>query len=298
MKPRYSQTSGLVARTVGDVANHYLSIGFPASGRMDVVELLRRVITEGSSEPSLDGGRHIRLHDHASGARVNVVLDQAAMVRSAKPSYAPPRPQRVRARVTGLHPAPGNPDADLVQLAPANVDYPLAVELEDGARGALELPFGEEATLEVVGFAHSLESYADEAAYRASGMPLGTRAVLPAGLMPLPGEEGETAPLRAEALVSGVVQEVTTVRNELGGGEFLHLVVDSDGITLDVVVAPEAVDGPHPDPGHIVTGSLWFVARQAERVPVGAAEPPADTGALDVSVAARPGRPRLFRNWG
>lgn len=308
MKPDYSQTPGRAARTVLDVANHYLSIGFPASGRMDVVELLRRVITEGSSEQSLDGGRHIRLHDPSSGARINVVLDQASMVRSAKPSFAPADPQRTRARITGLHPAPGNHDADLVQLAPLDAEFPLAVELEDGSRAAAMLPFGEEATFEIVGFAHTLECYADEAAYRASGMPLGTQAVLPAGLMPLPGdEEGTPAPLRAEALVSGVVVEVEEVRNQTGGGTFLHLVVATDAMTLDVVVASGEVEGPAPQPGHIVTGSLWFVARQAEAVPVGAAVP-SGTGervgaAVPVGAAApaggpRGGRPRLFRTWG
>lgn len=301
MKPDYSQTPGRSLSTVLGVANHYLSIGFPASGRMDVVELLRRVITEGSSEQSLDGGRHIRLHDPASGARVNVVLDQASMVRSAKPSYAPQDPQRIRARITGLHPAPGNHDADLVQLAPVDADFPLAVELEDGSRAAAALPFGEEATFEIVGFAHSLECYADEADYRASGMPLGTKAVLPAGLMPLPGDEaGKPAPLRAEALVSGVVAEVHEVRNETGGGTFLHLVVDTAVMSLDVVVASGEIEGPAPRPGHIVTGSLWFVARLAEAVPVGAvaAADAGDAVLLDAPAAPRAGRPRLFRTWG
>jgi hypothetical protein len=285
------------------VANHYLSIGFDAPGRMDVVELLRRAITGGTSERLVDGGRFVQLHDPASGARVNVVVDQTGMVRSAKPSFRAPLPRRVRAQITGLHPDAANPDADLVQLAPSDGDYPLAVELEDGCRSAVGLAFGEEADFELVGFADSLECYVDEDAYRASGMPLGMQAVLPAGLLPLQTSDGAARP-RATALVSGVVVACTRLHNGIGGAEFLHLVIETAGMTFDVVVHPELVEGPVPEPGHIVTGSLWFVARPTLAAPVSvgaAAEADLVTAPEENASPAGPsGRqapPRLFSRW-
>lgn len=306
MKPHYSHTPGAGGRTVQDVANHYLSIGFTAPERMAVVELLRRTIAEGSSEPLLDGGRFIRLHDHASGARVNVVVDHAGTVRSAKPSFFTPLPQRVRVRITGLHPDEGNPDADLVQVAPVEGTYPLAVEFEEGSRAIAALPFGEEADVEIVGFADTMECYPHADAYEASGIPLGIREVLPAGLVPLPTPQGVARP-RAAALISGIVLECNRLHNELGGADFLHLVIETAGMVFDAVVSPDAIEGPPPQPGRIVTGSLWFVARQPQEVAVGASisarseaidspQEHVDTYA-DTFVADRPARTRLFGRW-
>ena len=303
MKPDYPLTPFLHSLTVRSVPNHYLSIGFDVAERMAVVDLIRRVITEGSSEPLLDGGRLVRLHDQTSGARVNVVVDHTGMVRSAKPSFRPTMPRRVRALVSGLLPDPANPDADLVQLAPIEGAYPLPVELEDGTRAVAELPFGEAADFELVGFADSMECYASEEAYRASGMPMGTRAVLPAGLIPLATAEGTARP-RATALVTGAVLECVLVRNEAGGADFFHLVIETDGMTFDAVVAPDAVTGPVPEPGHLVTGSLWFVARQPVAVSVGARPTTASEAQLDtLQIVADPPSPsrqsrtRLFSRW-
>ncbi len=314
----YSLTLRLGGRTVLLVANHYLSIGFPTADRMRVVELLRRVISEGTSETSLDGGRHIRLHDHQSGARVSMVLDQGGTVRSAKPSFAPAEPRRVPVRVTGLHPDPANHDADLVQVAPLDASYPLAVEFEDGSRAINALCFGEETELELVGFADAVETYRDEADYRSSGMPLDSKSVLPAGLVPMAEPSGVLNRPRATALVSGLVLSCERRHNAIGGAAFLHLVIETDGMVFDAVVAPDAVEGPFPEPGQLLTGSMWFVARQAVPVPVGAmaaatvaagegatassaisaphAAGPIESAAASIATQ-RQSRPRLFRNW-
>ena len=98
----------------------------------------------------------------------------------------------------------------------------------------------------------------------------------------------------------------------MSGRDFLHLVVETAAMTLDVVVAPEAVQGPPPQPGCIVTGALWFVARLAEPVGVAAApmaaaiasvERQAVTGAGPSAFMTAalclgpPVRPRLFSRW-
>jgi hypothetical protein len=129
----------------------------------------------------------------------------------------------------------------------------------------------------LVGFADALECYVDEQAFRSSGIPLATRDVLPAGLVPLRHGDG-LAPVRASALVSGVVLACDELDNELGGGRFLHLVVETDGMTFDAVVDPAAVDGADVAEGRIVTGSLWFRARRPSPVEAGAA--PARPGLL------------------
>ena len=293
------------------VAHHYVSIGFLAPDPMEVVDLLRRAISEGSRESGEDGTCFIRLHDDASGARINVVLERSGVVRSAKPSFAPSRPRRIRARIAGLHPDAVNADADLVQLTPLGGDYPLAVEFENGSRATSQLSFGEEADVELVGFAGRLDCFADAGAYLAAAIPLGIGEVVPAGLYALATAQDPSSPGSA-ALASGVVVKCNRLRNALSGRDFLHLVVETAAMTLDVVVAPEAVQGPPPQPGCIVTGALWFVARLAEPVGVAAApmaaaiasvERQAVTGAgpsafmTTALCLGPPVRPRLFSRW-
>ena len=261
------------------VSKHYPNVGFVADDLMQVVALHHRAITRGTATLRPDGSRLARLHDAASGALLEVVVDGDGLVRSARPSFVAPAPCRVRVRLTGLLPDGNDPDADLVQVAVLGGGYPLAVEFEGGCDAIAALPFdgGEDLDLELVGFADALECYADEQAFRSSGIPLATRDVLPAGLVPLRHGDG-LAPVRASALVSGVVLACAALDNELGGGRFLHLVIETDGMTVDAVVDPVAVEGVPVAEGRIVTGSLWFRARRP--VPVEAGSGPARPGRL------------------
>ncbi len=282
---------------MGPVTNRYLTVGYAVADPAALDELVRLADAAGAGEPLLDGGRFVRCHDEASGARLNVMVGPDGRVRSVKPSFRPEDPCLLRARLTGLLPDGVDADADVVQLAPRHGSYPLAVEFEAGSLAVNRLPFGEEVELEVVGFAHTMECYPHEDAYLSSGIPLRMREVLPAGLVPLAADRGATRS-RATALVSGVVVAVSRRRNAVGGGEFLHLVIDTEGMVLDAVVCPDAVEGPPVEPGRIVTGSMWFVARCREAIPATVAAGDGSTGPAASepvpSVPGRVGRSRLF----
>lgn len=293
------------------MSNHYASIGFAAQDRLEVVQLLRRAAQEGTSEALTDGDRLVRYLDTESGAAVHVVVRPDGQIRAAKPTYHAPLARRVRARVTGLHPDPANPHADLVQIAPVGADYPLAVELEDGARAATRVPFGEEAELEIVAMADALEVYPDALSFLASGMPMGPEAVIPAGLYPTSSDDGFLRP-RAAAICTGTVLAVYPELNERGGAGFFHLVVRTFGMELDVVVAPFAIEGPTPQPGMTISGSFWLVARVAAPVEVvnltdavvavDAAPSLANaagesSASVDATGNDRIGRQRLFGRW-
>lgn len=272
---------------VVDVADHYRSIGFPVPDALTLVQLLRRTVLEGGRTSQADGFHLVRWHDDASGARINVVLNTDGVIRSAKPSFLPAVSRPVRARVHGLHPDSSNPDAHLVKITVANADLPWSVEFEDGAAAVAGLCFGEETDLEVVGFAGRLDCYEDEGSFAASGIPLGTREMLPAGIHAL-GRDRDIAGQRMSALASGVVMEVEELHNALGGESFLHLVIDTTPVPLDVVVSPHEVHGPPPRRGHVVTGSLWLVARQ-----IAPSAAPLQVPAIE-RVAGDPGPARPF----
>ena len=288
------------------MANHFASIGFTAPGRGEVVDLLRRAARDGVGETLVDGDQYVRYVDEPSGAQVNLVVAPDGQIRSAKPSFRPAAARRVTARVTGLHPDPANPHSDLVQLAPVGGDYPLAVELEEGARAAALLPFGLEATFEILALADALEVYADDEAFRASGMPLGVEALIPSGLFPVSSADGYGRP-RAAAIFTGRVLEVRAERNARGGAAFFHLVVRTFGMDIDVAVSPTAIEGPTPAPGMVISGSFWMVARlapgdePARRAHPVAVEPvPAAVGAAGAEPGPgddRIGRQRLFGRW-
>jgi len=254
------------------VISRSVSVGFVVPEPDAVGTWVQQLAAQGAVQYLADGSCVARVHDEASGARLTVVVGRDGTMRSARPSFRAEQPCRIRARVTGLLPDGADPDADAVQLAPQRAGYPLAVEFEDGGRAIGRLPFGEEVDVELVGFAHTMECYPHADAYRSSGIPLRIREVLPAGLVPLPGTD-DAPRSRATALVSGVVMECRRLHNALGGGTFLHLVVDTDGMVFDAVVRPEVVEGPPVEPGRIVTGAMWFVARCPE--PATAASVPA-----------------------
>lgn len=187
------------------------------------------------------------------------MLTPEGVVRSAKPSFVPGLCRPVTARVHGRHPDSSNVDADLVKVTVRHAELPWSVEFEDGAVAVAALSFGEETALEVVGFADRLACYEDEGAFAMSGAALGSREMLPAGIHAL---GRDLAGQRMSALASGVVIEVEQLHNGLTGEPFLHMVIDTTPVALDVVVSPHQVYGPMPRRGHVVTGSLWLLARQ------------------------------------
>ncbi|MFN0028174.1 MAG: hypothetical protein ACKV2O_13485 [Acidimicrobiales bacterium] len=277
------------------MADHYRCVGFPAPDALTLVQLLRRTVTDGVRVSRSDGSVSVRHHDDRSGARITVVLSADGVIRSAKPSFLPTVSRPVRARVHGRHPDSANPDAELVKITLRGAQLPWSVEFEDGAAAVAGLSFGEETDLEVVGFADRLACYEDEGAFAASGATLGAREMLPAGVHGLGRDLGGQ---RLSALASGVVMEMEELHNGLSGASFLHLVIDTTPGPLDVVVSPQQVDGPRPRRGHLVTGSLWLVARQ---VPPALLAPrhidvPASTSVLPVRQLQRKPQPQPARS--
>jgi hypothetical protein len=138
--------------------------------------------------------------------------------------------------------------------------FPFVFDCPDAARQAGRT-FPARTALQLSAFAHELEAFPDEAAFLARSeeeVKLAPRAFLPVGMF---REEGEAeGPPEALALFSGRVAAVETRANEHSGREFLWLLVETLGGSLDVVADPEVVAGEVVAGGTVlVTG--WLSGR-------------------------------------
>ncbi len=153
---------------------------------------MRHAVTHGSSTTTAGGDRILEWIDAPSGASPAVSIDRSGRVDCAKP-YVLPTGQPARVRVESLVEDPGCANCSLLMVevlydGSEDTAYPLAVELPDLAAVLPALAPGQVVGLQLSGIAESVDLFAGEAAYRASGTPFATRSLVPSGLFtPRPG---------------------------------------------------------------------------------------------------------------
>jgi hypothetical protein len=136
--------------------------------------------------------------------------------------------------------------------------YPLAVELDDIHLGPLGGPV-EVMALSVTGFGESITVWSDKDAYEASDKgeaPMfAAKSLIPSGLFTPGGER----PIRAEAIITGIIDNAERRVNRRSVKQFEWCQVDTYGGTLDLVLERRPLA-----PGQVVQGTFWLVAHRTD----------------------------------
>ncbi len=142
--------------------------------------------------------------------------------------------------------------------------YPFVFDCPDrSVFGEIEVP--RFASVQLAGFAHTVELWTDVDAYELSiaeeANPerprLASMAFIPAGLF-RSEDEDEQAPPEAFAVISGVVRAAKEVHNPLTGLTFQWAEIATFGGTLDIVIDRELLGGSSVEAGNVIVGSFWL----------------------------------------
>lgn len=207
--------------------------------------------------------------DDPSGARITIHVGDDGAIRCAKPGFAGAatfrwRPERVA-------PDDDCPLCDVVMADLVDDDgelvYPFALSVETIGHTRALIPFGDEGDVSFAALGETGEVWRDETAFEASHEPPGetgapvfggfaSRSLIPSGTFVF--EPGQA--VTSHVLAHGVVDTVERRRNELGGGEFWAIRLETLGGTFDVCAAPGSLE--HEEllaPGAVVGGTFWLV---------------------------------------
>lgn len=250
--------------------SHFSSIGISITSSTALEALAARLIRGKSCEVfGTSQGRYFR-HRSTCGAELWLQADRRRRLMGANPHFT--GPGRLEAALTGRVQRPGESELDgalegwaapALPGRPDSGQYPLVFDVPDAARH-LGLTFPRSEPVQVAAFAHELTLWPDEAAYLAAppagdpakaGPRLAVRSFVPTGLF---GDSQD--PPRAEAALTGVVQEAARRVNELTGDVFWWILLASLGGTFDVVADPELVKTPIR-PGAVAQGTFWLSGR-------------------------------------
>lgn len=204
----------------------------------------------------------------ASGAAVAVVLDaDEVTIACVKPTMVTQRRTTVVAKSIIESDSCAYCsllEVDVVDPADGTVLYPLKIELDDWPAARARVRPGRRYELGLAAFAERVTAWSDIAAYRRSTterFPLAERSVLPHGTLvcdTLPDAEP-----RAAAVITGLVELSEERYNRCGGAAFGHLVLDTYGLIIDVLVALHDFPDGLPGPGSVVQGVFWIVGSPA-----------------------------------
>lgn len=146
--------------------------------------------------------------------------------------------------------------------------YPLAVELDDVHLGVVAA--GSAGPMSVVAFAEDVSAWPDRAAYEATGSMFAAQSLIPSGLFTPSGVPDR--PVRAEAIMTGVVSDAAVRVNSFTGLSFQWAVVETFGGSYDVVAPAVAGEGAGWSAGTVVQGTFWLVASAGELARMAVAE--------------------------
>lgn len=250
------------------MASHFSSLGMPIETEEDLQKLLNRMAKD-ARVIDVEAGRYL-CWTSDSGAETWVQLTHANEFVGFNPHYAgkgrmPVRVQQAVDRpestaLDGAYYAWANPQGGQSE----NGDYPFVFDVPDFQVEPLEaLPWIGEAQL--AAFSEQLKVFRDEEAFVASQTEeprFASRCFIPTGLLK---SEEDSSPPQAFALINGRIREAARLRNELTGGEFVWLLVDTLGGSIDVVADFELLPGGVPRPGEVVSGTFWMSGRVLDR---------------------------------
>jgi len=268
------------------VASHWEAIGVVAADADAFGERL-----QGAYSSTTGGWEHpygfTAIAEDPSGARLTIHVSPDGSFRCAKPGFAGRssfswQPQHVV-------PDGGCPLCDVVMADLVDDDgelfYPFALAIETIGHTRALIPFGETGEVAFAALCESGEVWADEDAYDAAqdaedgdsetpGVHFASRSLIPVGTFSF--EPGHQVSPHVHA--HGVVESVERRTNELGGGEFWAVRLDTLGGVFDVCAATGSLDREQLlAPGAVLGGTFWLVGSpislRQEPGPVPVAEP-------------------------
>lgn len=261
-----------MARTY-ELGDNFAAIGMAFEDDDELAILLERTLTGGRAIYT-DTGRYVVASD-GNGAELWFVLDQADEIISVDPYFR--GKGAVRTRITQAeHDASGlgmtmtvHGWADPVPVSSDPLElqgqFPYHVDILDWAVIANRaMPF--EATLGVTAFPWSLTVHKTEDDFtKAMGeedLPANTLNFVPLGL--LAAGDGEDAPPRAFAGITGRVLESAVFQNPWGQGAYGWALIQSAGGQFDLMLDVSQGLIP-PKPGAVVETQAWLAACLAEQ---------------------------------
>jgi len=137
--------------------------------------------------------------------------------------------------------------------------YPLALTIETIGEVRKQIKYKRRALVTFSALLEEGEVWDNEEAFLGSQndeVKMAPQSLIPMGLFHGSGE-GVTS----QVLAYGTVRSAQERRNELGGGEFLLIRVETLGGTFDVCAAPEDLEGSSPQPGAVLGGVFWLIGR-------------------------------------
>jgi hypothetical protein len=154
--------------------------------------------------------------------------------------------------------------------------YPFALTIETMGAARERIPYGEAGEVTFAALLESGEAWESEEAFSggqeweieppvtAEGEPdlPGLCGFAAQSLVPIGTFSFDDSPMTSHVLAHGVVAGVEERRNELGGGEFAVVRLETLGGTFDVCLAPQAVERDELlAPGAVLGGTFWLVGR-------------------------------------
>jgi hypothetical protein len=241
------------------VAGHFSCIGLDIPDGQTLARLIPELSRSATRSAGPLGTR--LLWQDTSGAGLAMFLDDGGGVTCAKPTFAA-RSQLYVKLTAALDDPRGCPYCGITTvevLEAGEMVYPLGVELDDTHLGPLSGPTHVK-TLSVTAFGESIRMWADVAAYKAADEPgeprLAAQSLIPSGLF---GPGSTTGPVRAQAIITGIVTEAERKTNGYSGDHFDWCKIDTVAAALDVVLEAQAQP---PRIGQVIQGTFWLVAHR------------------------------------
>lgn len=246
------------------MGSHLGAIGFPPDRAFQdaLGEVMTRAAHLGTGP---EGHVDVYAFDDASGSRTTVTLEDRR-VTCLTAGFVPGTRLNVRLGALAANECPyERPLVVDVLDEHGELQYPLAVTIDDLGVSASRIRQGADAVLEVVGIADRFELHADEAAFRATGTPMAVASLIPAGLFAPGAPPAEQPPVQSIVLLTGIVLSAELRTHALFGHPFVTVLAASYGadyvLCLDVadLGGPAAPDVPAT--GSIISGQFYVSGR-------------------------------------
>lgn len=244
------------------MSDHFRTIGFTLE-REELESLVARAISNGAIIPARHGDYHV--WTPGAGAELWVhthLVDGRRELAGANPHFN--GEARTTAIVEALAPdAEHALEGELYAWASEGDRehglYPFSASVPDfdGSLALRDVPF--RTTLALASFAHDLTWWEDESAHARSRADAGDRLPI-TPIVPLGLFASGTGRARSQAIVTGTVLESETRINPATERAFRRMRVTTYGGDIDILAAPEIVEGL-PPVGSIVRATCWLTAR-------------------------------------
>jgi len=264
------------------MANHFACVGFSMDMEKAISDVITNCIAQGKAFSTGAGNRWLIAWSPVSGAEIwtqHIVDPENKQVRlvDCAPHFS--GYGRVRVGITGVTTSDVRPSEGMLtgwadpddENDPESGRYPFHFDVPDYdlIRDELRIPCV--AVFQIAAFAEgTMKCFLSEDQYDELVVPIGCNPDMePVFVGPesfFPGstreeDDGNTVP-NPRAFFTGKIESVETLHNDIGGGDFYHLLVRTYGGSFDVVACPEIVDAV-PVVGGVVQGNFWLSGRIA-----------------------------------